>query len=165
MSKLPPRRLCALPIDDTVMSIVWPGFENGGSVACTVTAATLRSCGLTLSGTSTPSCAEHVLDGLDRERRLARLIAGAVEADDEAIADELVAANAGDRREVLDALGARRARTRRAASTRRARRRRNAVTMRVMSALLRLQNGKYGELKNRVSQPGRFGSARLPLPL
>ena len=61
MSKLPPRRLCALPIDDTVMSSVWPGFANGGSVACTVTAATLRSCGLTLSGTSMPSCANMFL--------------------------------------------------------------------------------------------------------
>ena len=87
------------------MSMVWPGFENAGRSARTVTAATFLSCGLTFAGNRDAELREHVPDALDRERRLAGLVAGAVEADDEAVADELVAAHAGDRREILDALG------------------------------------------------------------
>ena len=54
MIKLPPRRLLALPMEDTVMSMVWPGLENGGRSACTVTAATFLSCGLVFGGMVTP---------------------------------------------------------------------------------------------------------------
>ena len=111
ISRLPPRRLLALPIEATVMSIVWPGFENGGRSARTVTAATFFSCGFTFAGIVHAELREHVPDALDRERRLARLVARAVETDDEAVADELVAAHARDRREILDALGVRRSRS------------------------------------------------------
>jgi hypothetical protein len=72
-----------------------------------VTAATLRSCGLTSSGHDDAELREHVLDALHGEGRLARLVAGAVEADDEPVADELVRAHARDGREVLDAVGVR----------------------------------------------------------
>ena len=48
---------------------------------------------------------QHVPDALDGERRLAGLVAGAVEADDEAVTDELVAAHARHRGEILDAFG------------------------------------------------------------
>ena len=37
---MPPRRLLALPSDDTVTSIASPGRANGGSTAVTITAAT-----------------------------------------------------------------------------------------------------------------------------
>ena len=40
----------ALPMDDTVTSMVWPGLANGGRSACTVTAATFLSCGLAFGG-------------------------------------------------------------------------------------------------------------------
>jgi len=49
------------------------------------------------------------LNGLRRERRLRGLVAGAVEADDEPVADQLVRPRAGEVGEVLDALGVRRA--------------------------------------------------------
>ena len=54
MIKLPPRRLCALPMDDTVTSMVWPVLANGGRSACTVTAATFLSCGLVFAGMVIP---------------------------------------------------------------------------------------------------------------
>lgn len=39
-SSVPPRRLLALPSEDTVTSIASPGRANGGSTAVTITAAT-----------------------------------------------------------------------------------------------------------------------------
>ncbi len=39
------------------MSMVCPGFTNAGIMACTDTAATFFSCGVTFEGTTTPSCA------------------------------------------------------------------------------------------------------------
>ena len=39
------------------MSMVCPGFMKAGSTACTETAATFFSCGVTLAGTVTPSWA------------------------------------------------------------------------------------------------------------
>src|SRR4029077_17831685 len=45
----------------------------------------------------------HRVQALRRERGLRRLVAGAVEADDEAVADELVAAHALDAGDFLDA--------------------------------------------------------------
>ena len=44
ISSVPPRRLFALPSDDTVTSIASPGRANGGSVAVTITAATFFNC-------------------------------------------------------------------------------------------------------------------------
>jgi hypothetical protein len=54
MIKLPPRSEPALPMEETVMSICWPGLANGGRSACTMTAATFLSCGLVLAGMVTP---------------------------------------------------------------------------------------------------------------
>ena len=54
MIKLPPRRLCALPMDETVTSMVCPVLANGGRSACTVTAATFLSCGLVFAGMVIP---------------------------------------------------------------------------------------------------------------
>jgi hypothetical protein len=47
----------AFAIELTVMSIVSPGLTKAGSTACTATAATFLSWGVTLEGTVTPSCA------------------------------------------------------------------------------------------------------------
>ena len=55
--RLPPRKLVALPMESTVMSMVCPGFENGGRSARTVTAATFFNCGFTLAGIVTPNLA------------------------------------------------------------------------------------------------------------
>jgi hypothetical protein len=54
MTSVPPRRLFALPIDDTVMSIVCPGRANGGRLAVTITAATFFSCSVWPGGSVTP---------------------------------------------------------------------------------------------------------------
>jgi len=45
----------------TVISMVWPGFMKAGSTACTDTAATFFSCGVTFGGTVTPSCANMLV--------------------------------------------------------------------------------------------------------
>ena len=58
---MPPRRLPALPIEDTDTSIVWPGLENGGSSAWTVTAATFFNWGFDSGGTVIPNCASMFL--------------------------------------------------------------------------------------------------------
>ena len=48
---------------------------------------------------------EHVANALNRERRLARLIARAIETDHETITDELVGTDARDRSEILHTFG------------------------------------------------------------
>ena len=45
-----------MPIDDTVMSMVWPGWAKAGSDAVTITAATFFSCRLVPGGRFTPIC-------------------------------------------------------------------------------------------------------------
>ncbi len=57
INRLPPRKLVALPMESTVISMVWPGFENAGRSARTVTAATFFNCGFTLAGIVTPNFA------------------------------------------------------------------------------------------------------------
>ncbi len=52
--RVPPRRLFALPIDDTLTSMVWPGCAKAGSCAVTITAATFFNCMLVPCGTVTP---------------------------------------------------------------------------------------------------------------
>ena len=54
MTRVPPRRLLALPIEDTVTSIAWPGRAKAGRLAVTMTAATFLSCMLVPCGTVTP---------------------------------------------------------------------------------------------------------------
>ena len=53
---VPPRRLLALPSDETLTSMVWPGWAKAGNWAVTITAATLRNCMLAPAGTVTPIC-------------------------------------------------------------------------------------------------------------
>ena len=54
ITSVPPRRLLALPIDDTVTSIACPGRAKGGSVAVTMTAATFLSWRFVPAGSVTP---------------------------------------------------------------------------------------------------------------
>jgi len=56
MSRVPPRRLFALPIEETVMSMVWPGWAKAGSEVVTITAATFFSCSWPVGGRFTPFC-------------------------------------------------------------------------------------------------------------
>ena len=53
---MPPRRLFALPIEDTVTSRFCPGRAKAGSEVVTITAATFFSCRLVPGGSVTPSC-------------------------------------------------------------------------------------------------------------
>ncbi|MNT35867.1 hypothetical protein D3C72_1719130 [compost metagenome] len=52
---MPPRRLLASPIDDTVMSSAWPRRANGGRVAVRLTAATFFGSIFIPCGICTPS--------------------------------------------------------------------------------------------------------------
>ncbi|MNH14343.1 hypothetical protein D3C79_739340 [compost metagenome] len=62
ISRLPPRRLLELPIEDTVMSTTWPGLANAGRSACTDTAATFFNCTLPdPGGTLMPNCESMLL--------------------------------------------------------------------------------------------------------
>ena len=61
MSRLPPRRLEALPMEATVISIVCPVLANAGRSAVTVTAATFFSCGLVPGGMGTPKRANMLV--------------------------------------------------------------------------------------------------------
>src|SRR5207342_1568802 len=61
ISNAPPRREPALPIDDTVTSMVWPGLAKAGNSAWIATAATFFSCGFTPGGIVTPSWSSIVL--------------------------------------------------------------------------------------------------------
>jgi hypothetical protein len=54
--RVPPRRLLALPSDETLTSITCPGWAKAGSVAVTITAATFFGCICTPGGTVTPIC-------------------------------------------------------------------------------------------------------------
>ena len=86
----PPRRLEALPMEATVTSIVCPGLAKGGRSAVTVTAATFFSCGLVPAGMVTPNFASMLVMLWMVNGAWRGLVAGAVETDDEAVADELV---------------------------------------------------------------------------
>jgi len=97
---------------------------------------------------------EHVDDALDRKRRLACLVAGPVEADDQSVAHELVAANAGDGCQVLHSLGTRGGGAGQAEDDSQEER------LQVFHACAR-QN-RIDE-KNRASSPGRFASFSAPL--
>ena len=140
-------------------SIVCPGLANGGSSACTVTAATFLSCGLVPGRNRDPEFREHVDDALNGERRLARLVARAVEADDEAVAHQLVRAHARDGREVLDAL-----RVRRRASTSAALSSARAMACRADMIEVSHQKGAQGELKKREASLAALASDSAPLP-
>ena len=100
-SSVPPCRLRASPIDDAVTSRRLPRRENAGSSAVTSTAATF-SILMSSPGTSDAEALQHVGQRLRREHRLAA-VAGLVEADDEAVADERHRRGALQRRDVAQA--------------------------------------------------------------
>src|SRR5690606_5861739 len=105
---------------------------------------------------------EHVPQALRRERRRRRLVARAVEADDEAVAHQLVRAHARDGGEILDAfLGARGERR----GEQRAERH-EPTHMRYEAARggREAQNGHSGLEKKRLSQPGALDDATTPVP-
>ena len=58
---VPPRRLFASPMAETVTSMVCPCFANGGSSACTTTGATSFILGLRLSEILMPKLFSMVL--------------------------------------------------------------------------------------------------------
>ena len=58
---VPPRRLFALPSDETFTSMAWPGCANGGNCAVTITAAMFLSCMFVPGGTVTPICCSMAL--------------------------------------------------------------------------------------------------------
>jgi len=99
----PPRKLFALAMELTVMSMVWPGLTNAGSTACTATAATFLSCGVHIGRHRNAQLRQHISEGLHRKGRLAGLIAGAVETDHQAITHQLIGAHALYVRHILDA--------------------------------------------------------------
>ena len=107
-SSVPPDRLFALPIDEIVTSIVWPGRPNAGSSAVSITAATFfifmfgRIDVLPSRFNIFVSAVFTTGDNTSSPRT--------VEADDDAEPGEVVVANAFDRREVLDPIGVRRLR-------------------------------------------------------
>ena len=106
MTSVPPCSDLASPIDEICTSTRFPERANGGSVAVTTTAAAFftRTCrGSTEIVHAAP--AQHAQDALHGEERLLA-VAGAVEADDDAVAGQLVAAHAFDVGDVLDAGGA-----------------------------------------------------------
>ncbi len=78
------------------MSMVWPGLANGGSSAWIATAATFFSCGLTPGGTLTPSSPSMFFRLCTVNGALAGAVAGVVQADHKAVADQRVAAHATD---------------------------------------------------------------------
>jgi len=75
--------------------------------AWTDTAATFFKLWIDVRGHRDAQLRQHVLQGLNRKRRLAGLIAAAVQADHESVADQLVGAHTLHLRHVLDALGLR----------------------------------------------------------
>ena len=111
-SRVPPCSDFESPSAETVTSSRVPCVEKAGRFAVTMTAATLAVRRLAprvlTPRRSSIACSDCLVKGA-----LLRRVAGAVEADHEAIADELVLAHALDRREILDARERRRGRRRR----------------------------------------------------
>ena len=105
--QLPPRSDLALPIDDTVMSIVWPGLRERRQVGVHHHRGHVLELRIGVRRNGDAEALQHGLDALDGEWRLAGLVAGAVEADDQAVTHELVGAHALHRGQVLDAFGVR----------------------------------------------------------
>ena len=106
MMRLPPRSDLALPIDATVMSSRWPGLAKGGRSAVTITTAAFFIAGLTFGGNCSP---KREVDRLQRLHRIFEVVvARARQADDDAVAGELVRADALEPAQILDAVGARR---------------------------------------------------------
>lgn len=89
---------------------------------------------------------------------LARLVAGAVESNDETIADQLVAANTRNTRDVLDTLGPNR-------SADACKRRRHGDGAHKSTGAELIQYGYHAELKKRDSHPARLTLiATIPRP-
>ncbi|MNT56095.1 hypothetical protein D3C72_1933750 [compost metagenome] len=96
---------------------------------------------------------QHVVEGLQGEGRLGGLVAGAVQAHHQAVADQLVVPHALDARQVLEALGLHGARGEQQAEG-------GDQSLHGRSH----QNGNSGLMKNRSNQPGWLASAKAPVP-
>jgi len=107
MSSEPPRSDTALPIDDTVMSIGWPGLANGGSSAWMASGHVLQL-RVDVGRHVHAQLAQQVLQALHGEGCLAGAVAAAVQADHQAIAHQRIGAHAAHLGQVLDAFGRRR---------------------------------------------------------
>src|SRR6266404_4232302 len=86
----------------TVMSMVCPGLTNDGMYRDGRDVLELRR---DVCGNRDAQLRQHVVERLHGERRLAGLIAGAVEADDQPITHQLVRSHPLYLRQVLDAFG------------------------------------------------------------
>ncbi|MCY1414200.1 hypothetical protein D9M71_296430 [compost metagenome] len=118
---------------------------------------------------------QHVVEGLQGERRLRGLVAGAVEADHQAVADQLVVAHALDGGDVLQAFGlggqAQQCTEQNHVGAGHARDPANTENFAGMARSYSdhrphypAQNGHIGLRKNRSSQPGWLASAKAPVP-
>jgi len=98
---------------------------------------------------------QHVVEGLHGERRLGGLVTATVQADNQAVADQLVTTNTMDGRDILQTLGL-------CASTEReqTREQKQFFPHDISSG----QKGHIGLMKNRSSQPGWLASAKAPVP-
>ncbi len=99
---------------------------------------------------------EHVVERLQGERRLRGLVAGTVEADDQAVADQLVGAYARDAGDVLQALGLRRAGA--------GQQQGGGEQLPQVEHGQGTQKGQSGLMKKRSSHPGWLASANEPVP-
>ncbi len=93
----------ASPIEATVTSSLVPGFLKAGISAVTMTTATFLAESVA-DGHGQAIALENVGDGLDGLDRV--LVAVARQADDQAVADQLVVPRAGNHGDVLDARAA-----------------------------------------------------------
>ena len=100
-ASVPPCRLLASPSALTETSMRVPCAAKAGRLAVTITAATFLVC-MVSPRVLTPRRSSMVGQALLGERRVAQRVAGAVQADDEAVADQHVVADAFDVDEVLD---------------------------------------------------------------
>ena len=92
MSSVPPRRLLALAIDDTVMSMVCPTLAKAGRLGMDGHRGDVLQLQVRAWRNRHAEALEHADKALGGEGRLGGLVAGAVEADHQAVANELVAA-------------------------------------------------------------------------
>ena len=156
------------------MSSFCPGLAKGGSSAVIITTAAFFSPGLTVGGQLQPEARGDRLHRLDGIFEI--VVARARQADDDAVAGQLVGADALEAAEILDAVGRGRGRDQageQQASTRRNMRRVSikvapAVATRMVKTVLTIsaahQNGLMTE-KKRPSQPWRLARATSPLPV
>ena len=103
-TNMPPRRLVESPIAATVISMRVPGWAKGGRSAVTSTAAVFRT-RTSVGETVTPMRCNRFVR-LWVEKMVVFLIAGAVQAHHQTIADQLIVPHAFNRNQVFQARAA-----------------------------------------------------------